>query len=149
MVNCCQTKEKGVYASYNPNCQAINMIGKLKYLFRSGDNKRLLTNFLSLSSLQMANYLLPLITLPYLVRTLGVDYYGLIAFATATITYFVLLTDYGFNLTATKDISIHRSDAEKVNEIVSMVMTIKLLLLLCSFILLNVLVFSFDRFAFH
>jgi PST family polysaccharide transporter len=41
------------------------MIDKLKGI--SDDKKRLLSNFFSLSFLQGANYLLPLITLPYLV----------------------------------------------------------------------------------
>lgn len=107
--------------------------------------KRLISNFLSLSSVQTLNYILPLITVPYLVRILGPEKFGLIAFAQAFVGYFSIITDYGFNLSATRSISIYRDDKEKVSLIFGTVITIKLVLVILSFLTLVFLVCSIDK----
>ncbi len=126
------------------------MINKLLNKFSTNSEKRrLFENMLSLGFLQGANYVLPLLTIPYLVRVLGPDYFGLLAFATATIMYVVLLTDYGFNLSATRQISICRENHNRVSEIFSSVMVIKSFLMLLGLILTIILVVTANKFREH
>lgn len=120
------------------------MIQRIKTKFNK--NKILFENFFSLSALQAAGYILPLITLPYLARVLGVEKFGLIAFAQAFIAYFVLITDYGFNLSATREVSISRQDNKKISEIFYSVFTVKLILLIFAFLIFLLITSSFDKF---
>jgi PST family polysaccharide transporter len=123
-----------------------NMIKKVQHLLKTDDYKRLYVNFFSLSLLQGVNYLLPLITFPYIVRVIGAEKYGLLAFANATITYFMILTDYGFNLSATRKIAIHRNDQEKIVEIFSTVLSIQIVLMLISFLMMTIIIFGLKSF---
>ena len=59
---------------------------------------------------QFANYIVPLITVPYLVRVLGASGYGTVAFAQSLITYLVVVVEYGFPFSATRRISGQRED---------------------------------------
>jgi PST family polysaccharide transporter len=123
------------------------MLTKIKNIANTEDKKRLLSNFFSLSILQAFTYILPLLTLPYLVRVLGVEKFGLVMFAQSFIMFFNILVDYGFNLSATREVSIYRDDKEKLTEIFSSVMSIKAMLIFISFFILTIVVFSFEKFS--
>lgn len=95
----------------------------------------------------MVNCALPLLVVPYLFKTLGVEKFGLIAFAQAIVVYFGLFVNYGFDLSASKEISVHRDDAKKVSEIYSSVTTVKVIFAFIAFIIFTLMVFSIDKFS--
>lgn len=107
---------------------------------------RLRENVLSLFTLQAATLAAPLISVPYLVRALGPENYGRIAVAQALIQYFVLLTDYGFNLSATRQVSAARSESAQISRLFSAVTIVKLGLLLAGFGVMSCIVSVFSLF---
>lgn len=112
-------------------------------------HKILVSNFVYLAILQGLNLLLPLITFPYLVRVLGIENFGLLSFSLALITYFQIITDFGFNSIATRDISVAIDDKKMQQDIFNDVMSAKLFLLVLSFLLMSTIIFSFEIFRNH
>src|SRR5579875_1399634 len=88
---------------------------------------RLVKNTASLFVVQITTYAAPLIVLPYLSRVLSTDHFGLIAYANNLNFYFLTLVDYGFNLSATRRIAIHKDEPETISKIFSAVMAAKAL----------------------
>ena len=70
-------------------------------------------NLVSLFLLQGGNYLIPLITLPWLSRAIGTEGYGTVGFVMAFLAYFSLLVEWGFNLSATRLVAIHRENRDE------------------------------------
>lgn len=122
------------------------MIKKLKKFFESKDRKTVLKNFFSLSILQGLNLLLPFITFRHLIKVLGMDNFGLIQFSLVFVTYFQILTDYGFNMNATKEVSLHRDNPKALHRIFSEVFYTKLLLMCISVIIMSLIVFNVPLF---
>lgn len=92
---------------------------------------KLVENIISLFTIKGLEYILAFITFPYLVRVLQVENFGAVVFVQGIIQYFVLFTDYGFNLLGPKEIAQHDSIKER-GKIFSSIFCAKLILLLIS-----------------
>lgn len=92
----------------------------------------LVQNALSLYGVQIANYLVPLITIPYLARVLGTTGWGLVAFTQGFGAYVAILGEYGFMFSATREAARSRDDREKLASILSGVLGAKTLLAVAS-----------------
>lgn len=108
------------------------MKNNLSVFLKSKDVRRLIENFFSLSILKLFNIILPFVTLPYLIKVLGFQKYGAIVLALSLIAYFQAITDYGFNLSATREISKHRHSNKQLSYIYSKTMLSKIVLLFFS-----------------
>lgn len=107
---------------------------------RSKEGKIVFANFGYLTLLQMAGYVFPLITMPYLARVIGADGFGKIAFASSVVVWFQTIADWGFNLTATRDVAQNRDNKDVVSHIFSNVLWARCLLTILSGILLLILI---------
>ena len=95
----------------------------------------------------MANYLIPFLVLPIISRILGASLFGSVSYAQNIVTYLTLLINYGFEYSATRQISIAREDKAKTDAIFWSVIAAKGMLLILSFAILAVLPFCMERVA--
>ena len=104
-------------------------------------------NFAVLMMLQISTYAAPLLTLPLLTRVLTPGGYGRLAFAMAFVNYFIALTNYGFGLTATPQISINRDNRQARSRVFWETFLAQASITTAGFILLLTLTFIFPRLA--
>ncbi len=124
----------------------IKLIKKTYKMITPKERKVVISNITSLSTLQAVTYLLPVVILPYLFRVIGPEKFGLISFAQAFVQYFMIITDYGFNISATKEISLCREEHAKVCKAFSSVMTVKIALAFISLLVMGVIVYFIPKF---
>ncbi|MDO6489761.1 MULTISPECIES: oligosaccharide flippase family protein [unclassified Cellulophaga] len=125
----------------------MKLIDKIFELLKDRDKKIVAQNFLSLLVLQGANYILPLLILPFLVRTLGAEKFGLVMFAQSLAIFLTVFVDFGFNISGTREISLARNNKTKTGEIFLAVMFIKVALIVIAFGLLYIIVNTYSRFS--
>lgn len=76
--------------------------------------KRLIENILSLSLLNGINMVIPLVTLPYLIKTIGIASYGAYSIVYAMIQYAILFSSYGFGYSTTQQIAQNRDNIDLI-----------------------------------
>ena len=109
--------------------------------------KKVVENAIYLTILQWFNYLIPLLILPYLVRTIGTKMFGLVIFAQTVATIFTLVTDFGFSITGTRALSILKKNRTKKGELFFGVMSIKFALIILLLFFLFALTSTSDKFS--
>ncbi|MFJ1331670.1 MULTISPECIES: oligosaccharide flippase family protein [Capnocytophaga] len=87
-------------------------------------------NFGYLSILKIFTLLVPIVTYPYLIGIIGKEIWGELIFAQVIISYFSLLINFGYDVSATREISIERNNKKNLSKIVSSVYWSKFLMLI-------------------
>ncbi len=93
---------------------------------------KLIKTFSLLSTVQFILLIIPFISYTYLIRVLGVTNCGLIAYSQTLISYVLLFVVFGFNISATQEVSIHKNNREKLSEIYFSVTIIKIIILIVA-----------------
>lgn len=113
------------------------------------NNKTILKNTGYLSVIEVIRLVMPFIALPYIIQTVGAEYYGLAVFAQTIISYFSIFINWGLDISAVKDVSVNRDNPNELNRIVSSVLGIKLILFCLSFIILLVCIHLIPFMSIH
>ena len=103
-------------------------------------NKTVIKNTLMLYGFSFAKIIFPLLTLPYLTRILSVSTYGVVTYTKSVISYLQLLMDFGFLLSATKDIVEAKQDESRINQIIGSVLIAQGILVVISLSILVVMI---------
>ena len=109
-------------------------------------NKSLKLNMLLNALKNFTAVVFPLISFPYVSRTLGVESLGQYNFATALISYIVLIAGLGIETYAIREGVKYRDDKEKLSKFASQVFSINIVSALFAYVVLGVLMVTVPKF---
>lgn len=89
---------------------------------------KLVKNASWLMVLQGVNIIVPFLTVPYVTRVFGASTYGVFAVALNWVTYFQMIVEYGFDLSATRRVVGVADDPKRLGRLVSAVVAARLML---------------------
>lgn len=90
---------------------------------------------------QLCQILFPIITIPYVTRTLGANYYGRVSFSTSIINYFVLIASLGISSYAIREGALVRDDYGKFNKFANEIFSINVISMVVSYVFLIAVLF--------
>lgn len=99
-------------------------------------------NTVNLFILNVAKLLFSLVTLPYLTHVLSVNYFGVTTYVRSCMNYVQVIVDFGFILSATKSIVRAKDDKDILGSIVGTVFAAKMLLAICSLVVIFIMMIN-------
>lgn len=96
-----------------------------------------------LAIFQLAKMVFPFLILPILTRRLSVETYGNLTFIKTVMNFLQIFLDFGFMLSATKEIAKIKNDTNKIQQIMADTLLARLLLGSIGFLLIIILSFFF------
>lgn len=125
----------------------MESISDLEKVGKKSENYRKISkNFIALVLLQVTNFVIPILIIPHLIKTLGIDKFGIVSLAQTTMIYLFVIVDYGFSLSAVKNISLNKNNLSYLNKLFSEVMMTKIFLGIISFFILLLVVCIYPKF---
>ncbi|WP_305373381.1 oligosaccharide flippase family protein [Photobacterium leiognathi] len=106
-----------------------NIIKKINFI-----DIRVLKNFSHLAIANLFIMIIPFIYYPYLIRVLGSEVYGNIVYVQAIYFFLSIVIQFGFSVSATKDVSVNRDDNEYISNIFISIFIIKAILLIIGLV---------------
>ena len=101
--------------------------------------KNIVNNTIMLMIFNIAKIVFPFITLPYLTRILTTDSYGTVAYVKTVMSYMQIFVDFGFVLSATKDIVKNKENKNKLEFVIGDTMIARIILGLIGFFVVLIL----------
>ena len=106
------------------------------------NNRKVAENYFFMTFLQGANILIGLLLYPYLIRTLGVEAYGIYVFIFSNIQFFNILISFGFGMPSLKKFSMNPHNTEVRSQTLSEIFTARIyLFIFCGIILAALIIF--------
>lgn len=102
-------------------------------------------NFVMNVILKISQYIFPLITLPYMTRTLRAVGNGKVAFATSVITYFSMFAQLGIPSYGVRECARCRDDKDKLTKTVQELIMINSISVLLSYVLLVISMLTVEK----
>lgn len=106
----------------------------------------IIQNIFSLFLVKGLDLVLTLFLIPFLIIKVGIYNYGIYAFSMSLMLFFLNVLNYGFDLSAVREIALHRDNSTIISKIVSKVISVKLFLFLVIYIFFTLLMFIVPMF---
>lgn len=111
-----------------------NILYKLSSFSKNSEYKQVSQNMMYLTLLNFITYISPILLIPYLLKTVGEEKFGIYIFSWTFIFYFVYLVNYGFDFSATNQIAINKIDKYKISNIFFNIIFIRVIISILSVI---------------
>ena len=106
-------------------------------------------NTISLVAIKAIDLGLTLWLIPFLILKVGIENYGIYAFAMALMVFFVNILNYGFSLSAVREIAKNKEDSLKLNQLFNEVISVKAVLFILEYVLFIGLIWIVPKFWEH